>query len=84
MIQPTVAFIEKLASQLSAEDQLTLIDRLSRQSKSALPRSNSIPKEPLSLRGMWRDKFPKDFDIEAAVREIRSEWRIGLDEMEEA
>jgi hypothetical protein len=31
-------------------------------------------KELKSLRGLWRGAFPKDYDIEKTLREIRGEW----------
>ena len=32
--------------------------------------ANAIP----SLAGRWQTYFPPDFDIDSALREIRSEW----------
>ncbi|HZO88652.1 MAG TPA: hypothetical protein VFB38_09970 [Chthonomonadaceae bacterium] len=32
------------------------------------------------LYGVWRDKFPPDFDLDAALKEIRSEWKEELEE----
>jgi hypothetical protein len=29
---------------------------------------------PQSLRGIWEDKFPEEFDLDAALDEIRHEW----------
>ena len=30
------------------------------------------------LYGRWADKFPKDFDVEKELREIRSGWKKKL------
>ena len=84
MIKPTVAFIEQLAAHLTTEDRLTLIERLARRTKLSLSRPTDDAKKPVSLRGIWKDKFPEDFDIDAVLKEIRSEWLKELDEMEEA
>jgi hypothetical protein len=27
-----------------------------------------------SLYGLWRDRFPPDFDIDAALEDIRHDW----------
>jgi hypothetical protein len=29
---------------------------------------------PKDLYGDWQKRFPEDFDIDAALREIRAEW----------
>jgi hypothetical protein len=31
-------------------------------------------KQPQVLYGVWRGRFPDDFDLDAALKEIRSEW----------
>lgn len=31
-------------------------------------------KTPKVLYGAWEGKFPKDFDVDAALKEIRGEW----------
>lgn len=31
-------------------------------------------KIPGPLYGVWRSKFPQDFDLDAVLKEIRSEW----------
>ncbi len=32
------------------------------------------------LYGVWRGKFPADFDLNAALKEIRGEWAKGWEE----
>ncbi len=37
--------------------------------------SESAPsKQPLALYGAWRGKCPQDFDLDAVLKEVRSEW----------
>ena len=37
-------------------------------------------KQPAVLYGAWRDKFPADFDMETALKEIRYSWHNEWDE----
>jgi hypothetical protein len=30
--------------------------------------------KPQSLRGDWANAFPRDFDVDAELKEIRGEW----------
>ncbi|MCW5933107.1 MAG: hypothetical protein KIT45_02250 [Fimbriimonadia bacterium] len=34
----------------------------------------SASQKPSSLRGLWKNRFPADFDLDHALKEIRSEW----------
>jgi len=34
-----------------------------------------------SLRGSWAKYFPKDFDINEDLRQIRTEWEKEIDEL---
>ena len=53
----------------------------------AEPRCLSVVEEsgpnrrPRDLYGIWKDGFPKDFDIDGALREIRGEWRREVEEI---
>lgn len=69
--------IQRLADQLSLHDQQLLAAHLRRNLIFAPPRS------PRSLKGLWKDSFPPDVDIEAAIREIRDEWKPELNEFAE-
>ena len=73
MNQKQVAHIEDLMTQLSLEDQLILFERLSRQLRVSINQA----KKPTDLYGIWQDRFPVDFDIDAALLEIRQEWETG-------
>jgi hypothetical protein len=36
--------------------------------------TTAATKQPLVLYGAWKDQMPADFDIDAALNEIRGEW----------
>lgn len=38
-------------------------------------------KPAYSLRGSWAKYFPKDFDIDEDLRQIRTEWEKEIDEL---
>jgi hypothetical protein len=73
MQEITLEYVEQLAHKLPVEDQLHLIARLERQVNQQ-PLAVEDLKQPGSLRGLWAGKFPDDFDIDAALYEIRHEW----------
>ena len=35
---------------------------------------------PQDLYGIWKDKFPENVDLDAALREMRQEWELEWDE----
>lgn len=78
MVAPNVDKLERLAMELAPEERRELVRRLaSSVGQDALP----ARRPPRSIGGMLRGKVPEDFDIEAAVREIRDEWKAELDAM---
>lgn len=70
MSQSQVAQIENLLTYLSLEEQLLLFERLARQLRHSIHQA----KKPTDLYGIWQERFPTDFDIEAALSEIRHDW----------
>jgi hypothetical protein len=36
-------------------------------------------KKPLSLFGIWKKKFPDDFDLDKEIYKIRAEWKTRLE-----
>lgn len=70
MSQSQVAQIENLMTRLSLEEQLLLFERLARQLRYSMHQ----PKKPTDLYGIWQSHFPADFDIDAALSEIRHDW----------
>jgi len=72
MNESALSDILKLADGLNLSDRLALIEQLA----SGLRRKG--PAKPArSLRGIWKDKVPEDFDIDGALREIRGEQPGG-------
>lgn len=70
MVSLTLKQIEELVLKLPTDERRALIERLA-VSLSQHQRKAS----PKDLYGDWRDLFPKDFDIDNALREIRNQWR---------
>ena len=75
----------RLADLLSPGEQRRLIDHLARQvgagDQAALATAtNSLERPPRSLYGIWAGLVPEDFDIDAALHEIRHEWEKELSE----
>jgi len=77
--------VTRLADFLSPEEKQYLIEHLTRQlhqvDEGARPDSTGAEGMHDTLRGIWQGKFPEDFDIDAALDEIRHEWEKELDEL---
>ncbi len=41
----------------------------------------SVDSKPSDLYGIWKDSFPRDFDIDTALREVRGEWQKEMEEI---
>jgi hypothetical protein len=84
MASATLEYVKRVAERLSFEDQLHLLEHLAKQLREVGGTSGAaVPGEtgqPESLRGIWRDHFPTDADIDAALHEIRHEWEKELQE----
>jgi hypothetical protein len=79
MADTTFELVTRLADHLSPADKRSLIkyleDQLQPESASApSPESGTTGARPQSLRGIWRDHFPPDLDVDAVLHEIRHEW----------
>jgi hypothetical protein len=76
--------VEELAMQLTPDEQLLLVERLAQHVRLNPPASP--PKQVVSLRDKFRtpqtDAITYD-DVDRALREIRSEWLVELDEVDE-
>ncbi len=57
-----------LADRLSLYDQHLLAAHLAQNLNRTPSRSSR------AIEGLWKDAVPPDFDVDAALREIRSEW----------
>jgi hypothetical protein len=60
--------LDEETAKLPVEEQQTLMKRIAERL------NNMTAAKPRSLRGIWEDKFPEEFDVESALREIRSGW----------
>ncbi len=67
--------ITEMADRLPPAEQLKLVEHLAQR----LQRQVLNIKKPQSLRGIWKGKFPEDFDVDEALREIRDEWKPEMD-----
>ena len=72
MQRASLADVEKLAGELSPQEQHTLLEYLTNRLRGVANGS-----QPEDLYGVWRGKFPADFDIDGALTEIRSGWQAG-------
>lgn len=52
------------------EEVKEVVEHLARRLRQAVQKQ----KEPQDLYGIWRDCFPADFDLDAALSDIRHEW----------
>ena len=68
--------VTEMADRLSPSEQLRLVEHLAKR----LQKRSFETKKPRSLRGIWKGKFPEDFDIDTALHEIRSEWLKEIDD----
>ena len=66
--------IKQLTEALSPDEKQTLAAYLS-------AREGGHHRQPRDLYGIWKYGFPRDFDIDAALREIRGEWQKEVDEI---
>ena len=49
-----------------------------------MPDNEKTKRNPTSLRGIWKDAFSEDFDVEKSIREIRDGWKEELDKYDSA
>ena len=75
MSQSAVGQIENLMVELTREEQLLIFERLAKQLRLTAQHPEEV-KRGQDLYGIWRDKFPPDFDIDAALDEIRHGWEV--------
>ena len=70
MADTTLTHVEQLVERLSTEEQLRLLEHLTQRL-----RQMAQSRKPQDLYGAWRDRFPEDFDLDAALRDIRNAWK---------
>lgn len=71
----TLEHIKVLAKTLSENERGELVEFLEN------PSQETQEKESRSLRGSWKIQIPDDFDIDKALKEIRSEWEEEIEEI---
>jgi hypothetical protein len=76
-MSPTADKLVAQFADLPPHEQHALLHQL-RDAMMASP-----PRNPKSLRGIWKGDFPNHFDVEAAIREIRTAWHQRLDRIAE-
>jgi hypothetical protein len=69
VIETTLADVERLADQLPVDKQISLLEHVARRVRLTLP-----SRPPQDLYGIWRDRIPAGFDVDAALKEIRQAW----------
>jgi hypothetical protein len=78
MTDTTLEYLKRVVDGLSVEDRLSLIEHVAKKLRLTQSAGSSSGQEeqrtPLDLYGVWRDHFPADLDIDAALQEIRHEW----------
>lgn len=70
MAAKTLVQVEAMLDQLTVEEQISLVEYLARRLRQAVQR---MP--PQDLYGIWRDRFPADFDLDTILDDIRHEWK---------
>ena len=68
------AQIESLIDGLSQDEQLALIEHIARRLRQ------SEERKPQPLYGIWKGKLPADVDVNAALKEIRQQWKEDFGE----
>ncbi len=69
--------VTALADKLSPSEKIRLVKHLAINLEN-IPFEN---KQPQSLYGAWKGKFPEDFDAEKEIREIRDEWKEKFEDL---
>jgi hypothetical protein len=69
-----IEHIKQLTESLSDEERRSLAAYLSSNDRN-------VNHNARDLYGIWQHGFPSDFDIDAALREIRGEWQKEVQEI---
>lgn len=67
--------IQPLLQSLSREDKVRLLDQLTKELQPHTPMQRT------EVKGIWANVAPADFDLDAALKEIRHQWQEDLAEM---
>ncbi len=69
MSETTMKEVERLLDQMTPEEQILVVEHLVQRLRLAV-----LQREPQDLYGIWRNRFPPDFDIDTVLEGIRHEW----------
>jgi hypothetical protein len=75
MSQSNLEYVTKLADQLSADEKASLIEHLTKTLRDVQGEAVLPARPAKSLRGIWQEHFSTDFDVDAALSDIRNEWQ---------
>jgi hypothetical protein len=70
--------IDRQAAELPINEQRELMTRIARRVEMGEP--TGVPH--VSLRGLWAGQVPDDFDVDEAVRSVRSESKHQFDDVQ--
>lgn len=76
-MQATLEEVTAFAEKLTPAEKIRLVKRLAQ----SLENTALEKKKPQDLHGIWKGKFPDDFDAEKEIREIRDEWKKKFDDL---
>lgn len=76
-MQATLEEVTAVAEKLTPTEKIRLVKHLAQ----SLENTALEKKKPQDLRGIWKGKFPEDFDAEKEIREIRDEWKKKFDDL---
>ncbi|HEX8637112.1 MAG TPA: hypothetical protein VF692_03540 [Pyrinomonadaceae bacterium] len=72
--------VTNLAEKLPLEKQLILVEKLAQNLRRHVRADQRKDKEPQNLYGIWRAAVPQDFDVDAALSEIRGDYKTEFEE----
>lgn len=76
----TLETIARQAENLPLEEQLILVEKLAQNLRRRVHGSQKSEREPQNLYGVWKNNFPADFNIDAALAEIRGDYKNEFEE----
>ncbi len=69
--------VTQLAEKLPVEEQLVLVEKLAQNLRRV--HAGQMKRQPQNLYGIWRTSIPEDFDVDAALTEIRGAYKTKLE-----
>lgn len=73
MSHSTLPDVKQLAEALPFDEQLILLEHLARRVRLSAP-----GRHPQDLFGAFKGRFPEEFDVDEALRDIRTSWKRDL------